>query len=553
LSKIVLIVGGYGVFGGRLASALSGHEQLRVFVAGRNEIAARRFCQDTNCEPFQVDRTSDDAEQKIQDLSPFIIIDAAGPFQNYGADPHRLIKIAIACGAHYFDLSDDAGFTSEVTKFDEAAASASLVVLSGVSSVPALSSAVVGALAHGIDDVHFIESTILPGNKAPRGKSVIRAIVSQVGQPIRLWRAGRYVERPGWGDLKAISLKNANSDTKLRRWGGIIGAPDLMLFPEHFGARNVSFRAGLDLKFMHGGLWLLTWLVRTGLMRTLLPLAGMLKMAADGLERFGSDVGAMVVTVAGSGSSRVILERRWELIVKDGDGPSIPTIAAQILCLKLIQGDIRFGARPCLEEFSLRDAEHALQRLAVKTSTEEQTVPLVFQDVLGDEFFRLPKAIRDLHTVVESRRWSGKASVLRGKGILSRIAGWIAGFPQAAEEVSVSVEMQRTARGEIWTRTFGKKRFRSYLSAQKKFGKQKLFERFGPMRFEISLALEGGELRYPVTSGRIFGLPLPRFILPESNTKEFLDQNGRASFSVEISVPIAGHVATYSGWLESRG
>lgn len=553
MSKVVLIIGGYGVFGGRLAKALAQDDQFRVIVAGRNEVEAQRFCKNTKCEPVHIDRTSGNLVDAVRKLSPFIVIDAAGPFQSYGAQPHGLVETAIACGAHYLDLSDDADFTSNIANLDEKARQAGVVALSGVSSVPALSSTIVGALSDGIHDIHLIESAILPGNQAPRGLSVIKAIISQVGNPLDIWIAGQSVTVPGWSKLKQISVDTKSSQPPLRRWASLIGAPDLKLFPAYFGARSVTFRAGLDLKVMHGGLWLLSWLVRLRLLKNLLPLATPLKFAASRLQRFGSDVGAMVITVAGTDVNQKPLARHWELVVEDGDGPSIPTIPAQILCGKLAKAQVEPGARPCLEEFSRIEAEHALQQLKVRTSLCEYPIPLTFKDVLDLDFEHLPPPLRDLHTVVATRRWRGRAKVIRGCGLLSRIAGWVAGFPKPADDIPVEVEMQRTRKGETWIRTFGQKQFRSYLSVGDKRGEKRLFERFGPMRFEIALQLENEELRFPVKSGRILGLPIPRFMLPVSNTREYVDQNGRACFSVEISLPIAGHVATYAGWLAPFG
>lgn len=553
MNKTVLIIGGYGVFGGRLAKALSKDGRFRVIVAGRNKDKAQHFCKGTLCEAAYLNRTSSDLAQSVRDLSPFMVIDAAGPFQNYGEQSHRLVEIAIACGAHYLDLSDDADFTLSIAAFDAVARKAGLVALSGVSSVPALSSTIVGALSEGLQDIHLIHSAILPGNRAPRGLSVVKAIISQVGKPLGVWTAGRGVNVPGWSGLKRITVDRDPPKPALQRWGSLIGAPDLQLFPTYFGARNVTFRASLDLKLMHGGLWLLSWLVRCRMMKSLLPLAASLKFAADRLEGFGSDVGAMVVEVVGTDDAGRTRGERWELVVEDGDGPSIPTVPAQILCDKLIRSEIAHGARPCLEEFSRADAETALQLLKVQTRISEYAIPLVFQAVLGEDFNRLPPPIRDLHTVLAARRWQGRAHVKRSRRFLSRLAGWVAGFPNSAEDIPVEVEMRNTTRGETWIRTFGEKRFRSYLSSQSQHGVDRLFERFGPMRFEISLKLENGELKFPVKSGRMFGLPLPRFMLPISTAKEHLDQNGRACFFVEISLPITGHVATYSGWLEPIG
>jgi len=70
------------------------------------------------------------------------------------------------------------------------------------------------------------------------------------------------------------------------------------------------------------------------------------------------------------------------------------------------------------------------------------------------------------------------------------------------------------------------------------------------MRFQIGLALKDGNLHFPVRSGRLLGLPIPKVLLPLSDAKEFVDPFGRARFHVKLSLPICAHVATYSGWLK---
>lgn len=105
------------------------------------------------------------------------------------------------------------------------------------------------------------------------GLSVVRAILSQVGKPIHLWRGGEWTTAPGWSALKRIDLQVRGVRPIERRWCSFIGAPDLTLFPQRYGARSVLFRAGLELPVLHLGLWLLSWAPRLGLIRSLEPFA----------------------------------------------------------------------------------------------------------------------------------------------------------------------------------------------------------------------------------------------------------------------------------------
>ena len=198
MSKTILIIGGYGVFGGKLADALSADPAFDVIVAGRNLSTAQHFCEGKPCRPLAVDTAAPDFAEQIAAARPFILVDASGPFQTRSDAPYRVAEAALACGAHYLDLSDDGAFTSGISALNATTTAKGLTALSGVSSVPALSSAAVTALAEGLTEIDHIESVILPGNRAPRGLSVVRAIVGQAGQPLPLWRADQ--ARPAVAD-----------------------------------------------------------------------------------------------------------------------------------------------------------------------------------------------------------------------------------------------------------------------------------------------------------------------------------------------------------------
>ncbi len=550
MTKTLLILGGYGVFGSRLARRLTSRTEHRVVIAGRDLSQARALASELGCEAVEMDTGASGLKARMAPLKPDFIIDAAGPYQSYGDDPYCVARAAIDLGAHYLDLSDDGTFTAGIAALNDAAERAGVTVLSGVSSVPALSSVVAAHLADGLEDVHAIEAVILPGNRAPRGRSVMRSILSQVGRPLRLWEGRDWSVRAAWSDLQRVDLHVIGAASVSGRRASLIGAPDLTLFPDVFKARSVRFRAGLELSIMHYGLWLLHWLPRLRLRRSLTGLTGSLKWAADKLQSFGTDRGGMRVHVVGQARTGALLQRTWTLIVGQGDGPFIPGLPAEILVWKLLAGDAIPGAGPCLKAFSLTEFDHVAADLDLLTGETQRPMEPVFKTALGGEFDKLPPALQDLHTVLDHRRWRGEASVARGAGWMARIAGAIAGFPPAARTVPVEVEMQRTEKGETWTRRFGDRTFKSYLSARARQDKPVLFERFGWLRFEIDLNPEDEKLHFPVRRARFLVFPLPPFLRPASDTYEYVDAHGRGCFSVRVSLPIAGLVAQYEGWLD---
>src|SRR4029453_9256170 len=105
----VLILGGYGTFGGRLARLLADEPRLTLLIAGRSRAKSEAFCAALGGAPAGPPATFDrerDIEPQLQAIKPALVVDASGPFQGYGANPYRVVEAAITLGIHYLDLSD---------------------------------------------------------------------------------------------------------------------------------------------------------------------------------------------------------------------------------------------------------------------------------------------------------------------------------------------------------------------------------------------------------------------------------------------------------------
>jgi len=532
----VVVLGGYGVFGARLAELLrrDGHA---VWLAGRNlakaEAAARRI----GAAAAAVDRTGDLAP--LFQPRPDVVIDAAGPFQAYGDDPYRLPRRCIAEGADYLDLADDAAFVAGIGALDEAARQAGRRVLSGASSTPGLSSIVVAALSGDMTEILSIETAILPGNQAPRGAAVIRSIVGQVGGLYPVWRGGRWRRQRCWSDKRRYRLA-----PDLVRSAYAIETPDNRLFPAAFGARSVMFRAGMELGSMNAALALLAALRRVAPLEPTPARVRLIQRAADLLLPFGTDRGGMRVGVVGVVAG-VARRRDWTLVAEAGEGPFVPGVVCRAL-LRRFDGAAP-GARACLAEARLAEIEAAMSDLAIRTDIEEAASPSLFQDALGGRWADLPPEVRALHDVHDIDSFSGVADVRRGASWLARAVCRIFRFPAAGAGIPLVVTKRRTARGETWERRFADQVFRSRIRPAATPGRVQ--ERFGPFAFELDLPVEAGRMRLPVRRGWLFGLPIPRPLLPRSESEEYA-ADGRFHFDVALHAPFgAGLIVRYRGRL----
>lgn len=352
----VVITGGYGVFGSLTARLLArdGHQ---LWLAGRRPEKGRALAQELGAQTMKLDIGK--SPEALFDVNPEVVIDAAGPFQHYGDDPYRVPRLCIAHGCHYLDLSDSANFTKGITCLNDEALTAGVFALSGASSVPGLSSSVVEDLIAGMAEIDLIDIAILPGNRAPRGMSVIKSIVSEVGRPYQLWRDGAWRTATGWTDRRSFQLEPG-----LTRAAYSVNVPDIALLPEKTGAKNVMFRAGLELPIMNWALQLLAKLRESWRLELPEMAYSALYLLSKTLYPFGSDRGGMVVDITGKLHGHRIT-RKWRLIAEKGHGPFVPGI----MCRAILQesNSINAGARPCLAELPRLSVESAMTDLEIRT------------------------------------------------------------------------------------------------------------------------------------------------------------------------------------------
>lgn len=185
---------------------------------------------------------------------------------------------------------------------------------------------------------------------------------------------------------------------------------------------------------------------------------------------------------------------------------------------------------------------------ATNSGRNQLTTEPIFQQALGAEFSALPESIRDLHDCVEFGRWQGRAEVISGTGRLAQLIRRIFGFPPSGTNIPVTVEIRRFHDCEHWVRNFDGRRFRSEIRLSGGPGSRRITERFGAFRFQICLTPTETNLSYPVERGWFLGVPIPRWMLPISDSTES-EVRGEFKFDVAISLPGIGRIVRYVGQL----
>ncbi len=546
----VLILGGYGTFGGRLAQLLAGEERLTLTLAGRSRDNAAAFCAALPAKatlvPLAFDRDGD-VEKQLRAAAPDIVVDASGPFQNYSGDPYRVIRACLALRINYLDLADGSDFVKGVAQFDEDAKARCVFILSGVSSFPVLTAAVVRALSSDMVRVETVAGGIAPSPYAGVGLNVIRAIASYAGKRIALPQGPRAamidmrrftIAPPGYLPLDPIRFS-------------LVDVPDLKILPELWSSlTSIWMGAGPVPEILHRALNALARLVSLRIVRSLSPFAPLMHATMNVL-RWGEHRGGMFVEVSGAGASGETIVRSWHLLAEGGDGPLIPSMACEAVIRRMLAGaKPQTGARAATSDLELADYDALFANRAIVTGMRKQepmSAPL-YRRLLGEAYDRMPEPLRHMHDLKGEMVAKGLAEVERGRSFVARLVAAVIGFPEEGREIPVQVEFRTENGREIWRRVFGA---RAFVSTQEEGAgrfERLLCERFGPFAFGLALVLEEGRLKLVVRRWTFFGLPLPRAWAPNGDSYEYA-ADGRFNFHVEIVLPLAGLVVRYRGWL----
>lgn len=355
----VLVLGGYGNFGKRIVHALT-KKEISTLIGGRNPKKAEALKAAINSQYVQcaIIDTENGFESSLLALLPKVVINTCGPFQ--GAN-YTIAEICARNGVHYVDLADGRDFVCGITALDELAKQNNCAIISGASTVPALSSAVIEHFAPMFGSFVKLKFGISPGQKAERGLATTKGILTYVGKRLAPYKG--HDASYGWQDIYA--QKYPELGTRLMANCEI---PDLDLFPPKYGFVNIQFSAGLELGFLHFGLWILSYFVRFGLPIDLPKHANLLLRTANWFDQFGTSDGGMHMIIDGTGLDGKPKRKTWFVVAKNGDGPQIPTIAAIVIAEKLVKNQFDFrGAAPCVAMIRLEEYLAELKAFNIKT------------------------------------------------------------------------------------------------------------------------------------------------------------------------------------------
>lgn len=360
MKKRILIIGGYGNFGSYITKNLANEPDLQLVIAGRSQEKCRALAEKLKIEYFALDIEKDFA-LSLKEINPDIVVHTSGPFQAQGYD------VAIACieqGCHYIDLADGRDFVTGIATLDALAKTRGVAIISGASSVPTLTSAVIDHYLQEFKTLTSIDYGITTAQRTNTGLATTKAVLSYAGKAFLTLVNGKMQPVFGWQGL--VVRKYPELGWRLL---GNCDVPDLTLFPVRYkDLKSIRFRAGLEIGLVHLGLLGMSWLVRLGIIKSLEPAAPFLLKASRFFDRIGSDQSAFHTEMNGLDKDGQSKTKTFYLVAKSGDGPFIPSTPA-ILCAKMLaRGQLKqTGAFPCVGIITLPQYLDALKDLDITT------------------------------------------------------------------------------------------------------------------------------------------------------------------------------------------
>ncbi|MCR8930880.1 MULTISPECIES: saccharopine dehydrogenase family protein [unclassified Pseudomonas] len=347
----VMVVGGYGNFGSIVCQHLISMPFIGLVLSGRDprklqdKVDQLQAQSGAVCEGWCGDAMGTAFSDALRALNIQLVVHTGGPFQGQS---YAVAESCIAAGVNYCDLADCRTFVNGIGVLDARAKQAGVAILSGCSSVPTLSSAIIDEQHQRFSRIDAIEHGISSSAKMP-GLSTIEGVLAYAGKPIRQLKNGKVHEVSGWLDLTLRKMPQLGT-----RLLANVDVPDMDIFAARYGAQTLRFKAGAGLKL--GGLanGLLAQALKLGLVHDHALWAARLHRLGTRFERFGDGKSAMYIDVQGLGLDGRPLTMTAQLTALNDKGPEIPSCAAVALASKMAQGYVpSAGARPCVGEISV--------------------------------------------------------------------------------------------------------------------------------------------------------------------------------------------------------
>jgi len=350
MTKKILILGGYGNCGRRIAEILAQDPDTECVIGGRDVRRGQVVAAELKVPFVAVDASRLTSLNAALD-GVFAVVNACGPFQ---AHDYGVAERCARRGVHYVDMANEWSYIQGIQGLTARAREGGATLVSGAGCALTFSSALVAAVSDAFDTIEKIEVAVLSGNRIPHGPASVRALLLAQGRRVRIRVGDEWREVPGFTQGRTVVLPKPFGRHRLY----MTDAPEVDVLAKRYDA-TVTYRTGFELSFLNRGHAWLGVLHRWGVLADPTRYARGLYAIQKSLRRFGQASFGLSVVLHGQHKGQSIVRRAG--LVSQNDGFSVQCAPAVALVRKWLAGGATPGAFSCDSVLTFQDMMQELK------------------------------------------------------------------------------------------------------------------------------------------------------------------------------------------------
>ncbi|MBD1844082.1 saccharopine dehydrogenase NADP-binding domain-containing protein [Cyanobacteria bacterium FACHB-63] len=204
MTKQVLILGGTGRVGSKVAADLIAHTDAEITIAGRNLLTGAQVSQQLGERvKFSAIDLSAAAVLKGAIAQSDLVIHCAGPFHYRNAS---VLQICIDQGVNYIDVSDHPSFTRKALAFRSNAESADVTAIINTGIFPGISNSMVRRDVEQLDHAEKIHLSYVVAGSGGAGITVMRTTFLGLQRPFEAWIGGDWQMVKPYSDREVVEF-----------------------------------------------------------------------------------------------------------------------------------------------------------------------------------------------------------------------------------------------------------------------------------------------------------------------------------------------------------
>lgn len=254
MTQQVLILGGSGRIGSKVAADLIAHTSAHITIAGRNLSKGVQINEHLN---QQLGERTQFVATDLADLPRLqeaisradLVIHCAGPFHYRDAS---VLKLCIEQGVNYVDVSDHPSFTRKALAYKAAAEAAGVTAVVNTGIFPGISNSMVRRDVEQLDHAEKIHLSYVVAGSGGAGVTVMRTTFLGLQRPFEAWIDG---------DWKIVKPYSDREVVEFPQYGKVgvywFDMPEAFTLPETFPVKSVITKFATIPQFYN----YLTWSV----------------------------------------------------------------------------------------------------------------------------------------------------------------------------------------------------------------------------------------------------------------------------------------------------